>query len=83
MGDEIIQPGVVVQAVDANLAAKKLEITTLLDIIAAEDTISDLHISTGDFVAYRVNGDIVKQEQFGKINSEFMELFLKHLMQSD
>lgn len=83
MGDEIIQPVSVVQSVDPNLASKKLEITTLLDIIATDDRVSDLHISAGDYVAYRVNGDIVKQEQFGKITSEFMELFLKHLMQSD
>ena len=83
MGDEIIQPVSVVQSVDPNLASKKLEITTLLDIIATDDRVSDLHISAGDYVAYRVNGDIVKQDQFGKITSEFMELFLKHLMQSD
>lgn len=34
-------------------------------------------------MAFRFNGDIVKQTQYGKISSEFMELFLKHLMQSD
>lgn len=30
-----------------------------------------------------MNGDIVKQTQYGKISTEFMELFLRHLMQSD
>lgn len=61
----------------------KLEITTLIDMMAGNDAISDLHISADDYVAYRMNGDIVKQTQYGKISNEFMELFLKHLMQSD
>lgn len=61
----------------------KLEITTLIDMMATNDSISDLHVSAADYVAYRINGDIVKQTQFWVISSEFMELFLKHLMQSD
>jgi twitching motility protein PilT len=64
-------------------SVSKLEITTLIDLMAKNDTISDLHISAGDYVAYRINWDIVKQLQFWIISSEFMELFLKHLMQSD
>lgn len=64
-------------------SVSKLEITTLIDIMANNDAISDLHISADDYVAYRMNGDIIKQIQYGKISNEFMELFLKHLMQSD
>lgn len=62
---------------------QKLEITTIIDVMATNDIISDLHISAWDYVAYRMNGDIIKQVQYGKMTDEFMELFLKHLMQSD
>jgi Tfp pilus assembly pilus retraction ATPase PilT len=62
---------------------QKLEITTIIDMMATNVAISDLHISADDYIAYRINGDIVKQIQFGKISNDFMELFLKHLVKSD
>lgn len=61
----------------------KIDIAGIISLANQNDKISDIHISAGDFLAFRFNGDIVKQTQYGKISSEFMELFLKHLMQSD
>jgi twitching motility protein PilT len=79
MPEEILQP----IAKQTGESVMKLEITTLIDIIAKDDTISDLHVSAGDCVAYRMNWDIVKQKQFWIVSTEFMELFLKYLMQLD
>ena len=61
----------------------KIDITGIIDMANQNDKISDIHISAWDYLAFRNNGDIVKQTQYWKISSEFMELFLKHLMQSD
>jgi hypothetical protein len=51
---------------------EKLEIATVIDMMASNDIISDLHISGWDYIAYRINGDIVKQTQLGIISNEFM-----------
>lgn len=69
--------------IQQNAPTEKLEVTTIIDVMQNNEIISDLHISAWDYVSYRINGDIVKQMQYGKISDEFMELFLKHLMQSD
>ncbi len=61
----------------------KLDIVGIIEMVNQNDKISDIHISAGDYVSFRLNGDISKQTQYGKVSSEFMELFLKHLMQSD
>ncbi len=63
--------------------SQPLTIEWILSIISNDVHISDLHISAGDYVAYRKNGDIEKQIERGLISREFMELFLKHLLQSD
>lgn len=47
------------------------------------DNVSDLHIAADNYISYRVNGEIIKQTQFGKLTNEFMELAIRHLMQSD
>lgn len=61
----------------------RIDIASIIDMANQNDKISDIHISAWDYLAFRMTGDIVKQTQYGKISSEFMELFLKHLMQSD
>ena len=80
MWEESLQ---LLQQAQSSWSTQKLEIVTLIDVMASNDAISDLHISADDYVAYRMNWDIVKQLQYDKISNEFMELFLKHLMQSD
>ena len=61
----------------------KIDIAGIIDMANQNEKISDIHISAGDFLAFRITGDIVKQISYWKISNEFMELFLKHLMQSD
>lgn len=61
----------------------KLEIADIIEIANQDSTISDIHIAAWWYLTFRMNGDIVKQTQYGKISTEFMELFLRHLMQSD
>lgn len=64
-------------------ADSKIDITGIIDMANKNEKISDIHISAWDFLAFRITGDIIKQTHYGKISNEFMELFLKHLMQSD
>lgn len=60
-----------------------MDIDQILDIISNDIRISDLHISAGDYVSYRMNGDIIKKTERGIVSAEFMELFLKYLLQSN
>lgn len=60
-----------------------IDIDKIIDIMATNDAVSDLHIAADDYISYRVNWEIVKQVQFGKLSNEFMELAIRHLMQSD
>jgi Tfp pilus assembly pilus retraction ATPase PilT len=38
-----------------------------LRLIAENKNISDLHLSAGEFVAYRLNGEMIRKEEIGKI----------------
>ena len=57
-----------------------LHIETILAMIAKDDAISDLHISAGEYICYRRNGEIVKYDQVGKLTAEAMELFVKQVL---
>lgn len=56
-----------------------IDIEKTLSLIAKNPNISDLHLSGGEYISYRLNWKIVKEESSGKISSEQMELFLKQL----
>ncbi|AKH32951.1 Twitching mobility protein [candidate division SR1 bacterium Aalborg_AAW-1] len=71
------------QQVTTPIQDVRVDITTIIEMANQNEKVSDIHISAGDYLSFRITGDIVKQTQYGKISSEFMELFLKHLMQSD
>lgn len=60
-----------------------IDINKIIDIMETNDNVSDLHIAADNYISYRVNGEIIKQTQFGKLTNEFMELAIRHLMQSD
>lgn len=64
-------------------SAVHIDIDKVIDIMATNEAVSDLHISAGDYISYRVNGEVVKQTQFWLMSDEFMEIALKHLMQSN
>ena len=60
-----------------------LDIESILKLIANNQNISDLHLSAGEFVAYRINGEIVRKEELGKIWDENMEILLKQLFKNN
>ncbi len=60
-----------------------LEIETVLKLISENPNISDLHLSAGDSVAFRFNGEIVKKEELWKISDENMEIILKQLFNNN
>ena len=60
---------------------KWLDIEKILPIIEQNPNISDLHLSSGDCVSYRLNWEIVKREDAGMMTTEWMEIILKQLFQ--
>ncbi len=56
-----------------------MSIDAILGLIEDNSNVSDLHISGGRSLAYRLNGDIVLQEKAGILSEETVELFLKQL----
>lgn len=60
-----------------------LEIESILKLIADNQNISDLHMSAGELVAYRLNGEIVRKEEMGRIWDENMEIILRQLFKNN
>ena len=60
-----------------------LDIESILKLIANNQNISDLHLSAGEFPAYRINGEIVRKEELWKIWDENMEILLKQLFKNN
>ncbi len=58
-----------------------LDIEKILWLIAKNPNISDLHLSSGECVSYRLNGGIIREEKAGKLTSEGMEITLRQLFQ--
>ena len=73
----------VVQQSASSSGSQKLGVADVIALANANPKVSDIHISTDEYLAFRITGDIVKQEEYGRISSEFMELFLKYVMKSD
>ncbi len=58
-----------------------LDIEKILWLIAKNSNISDLHLSSGECISYRLNGEIIREESAGKLTSEGMEIILRQLFQ--
>lgn len=42
--------------------SQSFAIDTILDLIEKNPNISDLHLSAGEVVSYRINGEIIREE---------------------
>ena len=60
-----------------------LDIESILRLIAGNQNISDLHLSAGEFPAYRLNGEIIRKEELWRIWDENMEILLKQLFKNN
>jgi len=58
----------------------KLRIDDILLSIAKNDTISDVHISTDEYISFRKNWDIVKYQKIWRVTDEQMENILRQVM---
>lgn len=62
---------------------QSLDIESLLSRIEQNPNISDLHLTAGEVICYRVNGEIVKQSDAGVLGIEAMEIIIRQLLQWD
>ena len=60
-----------------------IRVDDILGSIAKNDSISDVHISTSEYISFRKNGDIVKYTKLPKISEEQMEIMVKQLMKGN
>ena len=58
-----------------------IDIHAVLAEIEKDEFISDLHLAADDYIAYRRNGDIIKQTEAPKLTSESLELILRTLLE--
>lgn len=63
--------------------AASFDIEQILTLIEKNANISDLHLSGGESIAYRLNGEIIREEQAWKLSNETMELILRQLLQGN
>ncbi len=57
------------------------DIEQILALIEKNPNISDLHLSWGESISYRSNGEIFREESAGKLSNESMEIVLRQLFQ--
>ncbi len=57
------------------------DIEAILWLIASNPNISDLHLSADESIAYRLNWEIIREEQAWKLTQETMEIILRQLLQ--
>lgn len=60
-----------------------IDVEQILALIEKNPNISDLHLSGGEWIAYRMNGEIIREEQAGKLTNEVMELIVKQLLEGN
>jgi len=60
-----------------------IKIEEVLSSIAKNDSISDIHISTWEYISFRKNGDIVKYTKLPKLTDENIEMMIKQLMKGN
>ena len=58
-----------------------IEAEDIMNLIEKNPNISDLHLSWDESIAYRLNWEIVRQEQAGKLSNDNMEIILRQLFQ--
>ncbi len=63
--------------------AQSFAIDSILELIEKNPYISDLHLAAGEVIAYRKNGEIIREESAGIVSTESMELIIRHLLQKD
>ncbi|HMS90679.1 MAG TPA: PilT/PilU family type 4a pilus ATPase [Candidatus Absconditabacterales bacterium] len=59
------------------------DIEQILALIEKNPNISDLHLSGGESISYRSNGEIFREESAGKLSNESMEIVLRQLFQGN
>lgn len=65
------------------MAENTFDIESILALIAKNPNISDLHLSGGESIAYRLNGEIIREEKAGTITQEMMEIILRQLFEGN
>lgn len=63
--------------------ANSFDIEQILALIEKNPNISDLHLSWGESISYRMNGEIIREETAGKLSNESMEIVLRQLFQGN
>ncbi|PJA48898.1 MAG: twitching motility protein PilT [candidate division SR1 bacterium CG_4_9_14_3_um_filter_40_9] len=63
--------------------ATSFDIEQILALIEKNVNISDLHLSGGESIAYRLNGEIIREEKAGKLTNEIVEVILRQLFQGN
>jgi Tfp pilus assembly pilus retraction ATPase PilT len=53
---------------------------SVLNTIENDPLVSDLHLSTNEYIAYRRNGDIVRMEKGEKMSVEQLQQIIMELM---
>jgi len=61
----------------------RIRIEDILSSIAKNPAISDIHISTDEYISFRKNGDIVKYVKLPKLTDEQVEIIAKQLMKGN
>lgn len=59
------------------------DIEQILALIEKNANISDLHLSGGESIAYRLNGEVIREEAAGKLSTETVEIILRQLFQGN
>lgn len=55
------------------------DVEQILTLIEKNPNISDLHLSGWEIMAYRINGEIFREEKNWRLNNEVMEIILRQL----
>ena len=63
--------------------ANSFDIEQILALIEKNPNISDLHLSGGESISYRMNWEIIREETAGKLSNESMEIVLRQLFQGN
>lgn len=58
-----------------------VDIEDIMNLIEKNPNISDLHLSWDEAIAYRLNWEIIRQEQAWKLTNENIEIMLRQLFQ--
>jgi len=63
--------------------ATSFDIEQILALIEKNVNISDLHLSGEESIAYRLNGEIIREENAGKLTNEVVEIILRQLFEGN